>query len=78
MVSCQIKLIIIQRNCYNNLPISVFEADFIENQPQNPEFRINPENYHPGSFKIFPVIHKNGDLLSQLFLMGESSKFPKS
>ena len=22
----------------------------MESQPQNPEFRINPENFHPGVF----------------------------
>ena len=27
--------------------IQHFEADFVESQPQNPEFRNNPENFHP-------------------------------
>ena len=24
----------------------------MESQPQNPEFRINPENFHPWNFKV--------------------------
>ena len=24
----------------------------MESQPQNPEFRINPENFHPGLYDI--------------------------
>ena len=27
--------------------IQHFEADFLWSQPQNPEFRNNPENFHP-------------------------------
>ena len=41
------KLILLQRSCYN-LPNSVFWGWLsLESQPQNPEFRINPENFHP-------------------------------
>ena len=31
----------------------------MESQPQNPEFRINPENFHPCFIKRnFPDIHR--------------------
>ena len=37
-----------QRRYYNNLPNSAFWGWLsTESQPQNPEFRINPENVHP-------------------------------
>ena len=40
--------------------IQHFEADFLWSQPQNPEFRINPENFHPcrkeNSYKVLRFI----------------------
>ena len=47
----------INQKSYYNLNNSAFEADFLwkvslkilnsrSSQPQNPEFRINPENFH--------------------------------
>ena len=30
----------------------------MESQPQNPEFRINPENFHPCSKKIVRIYQK--------------------
>ena len=30
----------------------------MESQPQNPEFRINPENFHPCNHEIGEYIHK--------------------
>ena len=33
--------------------IQHFEADFLwKSKPQNPEFRNNPENFHPGNVRI--------------------------
>ena len=38
----------INQRSYNNLPNSAFWGWLsMESQPQNPEFRINPENFHP-------------------------------
>ena len=66
----------------------------MESQPQNPEFRINPKNFHPSSiyanketkiddhlahaFKFF--IYSLVRLLNfnSSSVMGFSSKFPKS
>ena len=56
----------------------------MESQPQNPEFRINPENFHPcrqglkicqvSSHRALMVQHK----IFWYFSMGESSKLLKS
>ena len=32
----------------------------MESQPQNPEFRINPENFHPCSYYIFQKANNKG------------------
>ena len=29
----------------------------MESQPQNPEFRINPENFHPRVWYLIVLIH---------------------
>ena len=61
----------------------------MENQPQNPEFRINPENFHPciwSSTQDFATYHnsKEGKLISHknqnlvnwpVLIMGGSRKF---
>ena len=42
----------INQRSYYNLPNSAFGGwRSIESQPQNPEFRINPENFHPCCYK---------------------------
>ena len=30
----------------------------MESQPQNPEFRINPENFHPCIIYIVYILHR--------------------
>ena len=35
----------------------------MESQPQNPEFRINPENFHPWSYKVMRNFPKANFLL---------------
>ena len=35
----------------------------MENQPQNPEFRINPENFHPCAYVMIRI----GDAIGSLF-----------
>ena len=37
----------------------------MESQPQNPEFRINPENFHSCSFVI--ILLRKRELVSLLF-----------
>ena len=32
----------------------------MESQPQNPEFRINPENFHPWNYNLWPLKLYNG------------------
>ena len=62
----------------------------MESQPQNPEFKINPENFHPcirddASRALLSLVdystnkaqHKKKQVVKNIS-MGESSKFPKS
>ena len=55
----------------------------MESQPQNPEFRINPENIHP-RYSYIPISLLKQEWTALLFVqlcsvcMGESSKFQKS
>ena len=55
----------------------------MESQPQNPEFRINPENVHP-CFSYIPILLLIQAWTASHFVqlssvrMGESSKFQKS
>ena len=38
----------IKQRCFYNLPNSAFWGRLsMESQPQHPEFRNNPENFHP-------------------------------
>ena len=34
----------------------------MESQPQNPEFRNNPENFHPCGWKMIDHWHNNASL----------------
>ena len=36
-----------QRSDYNLPDLAFWGSLSMESQPQNPEFRINPENFHP-------------------------------
>ena len=55
----------------------------MESQPQNPEFRINPENFHP-CFSYIPISLLKQAWTASYFVqlssvcMGDSSKFQKS
>ena len=57
----------LNQKSYYYLRIQYFEADFL-NQPQNPEFRNNPENFHPcqctvnSEVFIFAKFRKNKNL----------------
>ena len=49
----------INQSSYYNLPNSAFGGGLsTESQPQNPEFRINPENFH----RCIPFSSRLGDL----------------
>ena len=50
----------------------------MESQPQNPEFRINPENFHP-SLYVISILYSGSQLSKQEtmpFAMKKTGKFP--
>ena len=50
----------ITRQAIINILIQHFEADF---KPQNPEFRINHENFHPCSMCSLSLLHGAASIL---------------
>ena len=46
----------------------------MESQPQNPEFRINPENFHPCYFLMSSITPKSHEICQDLFFVNINIK----